>query len=81
MAPTQPAQASPESVRSASHPSLKSQDPVSVKAEQVLRVLNSKGNRARLEDVKKFISGVDPQRLFKLTPDQIANAFIKKTSN
>jgi len=81
MAPTQPVQASPESMRMANHPSLKSSEPTTVKANQVLKLLNARGKHERFDDVKKFISGIDPQRLFVLTPEQIANAFMKKFYN
>jgi hypothetical protein len=81
MAPTEPVEASPEAVRTASHPSLRAPSPADAKVNQVSKLLQAKGHHANVQDLKKFVSGLDPKRALVLTPEDIASAFLKKTAN
>jgi hypothetical protein len=81
MAHTQPVQSSPQSVRTASHPSMASQDPVNSKANQVEKVIQGMGKNVDIRDLRKFISSLSPKRVLVLTTKDIATAFLKKTSN
>lgn len=81
MTPTQSVPASPESMKDASHPALKNHDPVASKANQVVKVIQSHGQRADVRDVQKFISSLSPQRALVISAEDMARAFMKKTSN
>jgi hypothetical protein len=78
---TQPAQASPESMRGASHPSLASHDPVTVKTNQVMKVLQSQGKQVNAKDVKKLLSTVNPKRLLVLSAEDLAKQVALKLAN
>lgn len=81
MAHTQPVQSSPESMRTASHPSMVAPDPVSSKANQVMKVIHGLGKNADIRDLKKFVSTLSPKRMLVLTSKDIATAFLKKAAN
>ena len=81
MSPTQPAEASPESMRTMSHPSLAAQSPLDNKVNLVVKALTKMGKHVDARDVKKLLSTVDPQRLLILPPDQVAKAVAKRLAN
>ena len=81
VAPTQPAQASPESMRTMSHPSLASQSPLDNKVNLVIKALGKMGKHADARDVKKLLSTVEPGRLLVIPPDQLAQAVAKRLAN
>lgn len=81
MAHTQPVQSSPQSVRTASHPSMAAQDPINSKANQVEKVIQGMGKNVDIRDLRKFVSTLSPKRMLVLTTKDIATAFLKKTSN
>jgi hypothetical protein len=80
-APTQLADASPESMRKGADTSLKSHNPVTMKAAAVLKALRAQGHDASPNDVKRFMSSLSPGRALVLTADAIAASYLKKTSS
>jgi len=81
MAPTQYSEPSPESMRRLDMPAMRSNDPLQIKVDQVIKILNHDHVQVDARDVKKLLSTVDPKRLLVMKVDAIAKQVQKKLAN
>ena len=81
VAPTQYSEPSPESMRKLDMPAMRSNDPLDIKVDQVLKILSKQGQTVDARDVKKLLSTVNPKRLLVMPAEDVAKQVAKKLAN
>ena len=72
MAYTEPVPSTPASIQNGQHPAMQQRSQVDNKVNQVVKLLTKQGRHVDANQIKQFVTQLDPQEQLVMTAEQIA---------